>query len=55
MEITKEILRLEWDIKHEELFLNNRIEELKHLKNMIEESEKRLKKFNDELNVLKQK
>lgn len=55
METTKEILRLEWDIKHEEWFLNNRIKELKHLKNTINESEKRLKQFIDELNVLKQK
>ena len=52
METTKEILRLEFDIKHEELFLNNRIKELEHLKDTIKESEKRLKKFKDELNAL---
>lgn len=55
MEITVEIRHLEWAIKHEELFLNDRIKELKHLKDTIKESGKRLKKFNDDLNVLKQK
>jgi len=57
MEINKEkeILRLEWDIKHESWFLDNCIKELHHIEIRIKESKERLKNFNDELNNLKQK